>query len=203
MPQACPDSKKGGHKHLGCAQPPASYPEGGAVKDSSPQLWLRDRLGSTVNSSMNRNGRHQFIRGLCFPNKIWTVWLQPPQWNNVSPGNTSHKFIKHTEWRNPILCNKVGNMGRNWICPRISLSLDLALGHPTKLQDTLRTILEVGAAWPSEHTGQQWKESSPFPSLLALLFIFLVLFCISDYPFRRRSCTKQPASFLEQPQVYS
>lgn len=85
-----------------------------------------------------------------------------------APGNTSQDRFTNKTWRmtkphssEPNTLYKVGNTGRNWVCSRSPISLDLALWHWTKLQGTSIIVLEVNSEWALEHGGCNGKRVPP------------------------------------------
>lgn len=106
-----------------------------------------------------------FIRSFC----CWSGQLPPASsMEQCAPGNTSQdRFTNKTRrmtrphGSEPNTLYKGGNTGRNWVCSRSPISLDLALWHWTKLQSTSIIALEVNSEWSLEHGGCDWERASP------------------------------------------
>lgn len=113
--------------------------------------------------------------------------------------NKTHRMMK-PHWPEPNTLYKVGNMGRNWVCSRSSLSLDPALWHPDKTSGTPMTILEVRVLNdPGAWRTQRRQRPSHRPPSANLLVLFVCFFSLVIAPSERAILSKHPVSFLEQP----
>lgn len=98
--------------------------------------------------------------------------------------NKTHRMMK-PHWPEPNTLYKVENVGRNWVCSRTSLSLDLALWHPDRISGhTNDSFGGESSDWPSGHGGHD-GESAPLTGPHQQICWFFLFFSLVTAPSER------------------